>query len=59
MEQNPDTKNWLCHIHSTPQAYYYERKKDAEKFCNKVNEAFEKGELYFDEDGNVKKEFKQ
>ena len=39
MKQNPDTKNWLCHIPSTPQAYYYERKKDAEKFCNKVNEA--------------------
>jgi hypothetical protein len=44
-EQNPLTKNWLCWIPDTPQAYYYPTEKRAEEFCNKVNRAFENGEL--------------
>ena len=44
-EQNPLTGDWLCWIPKTSQAYYYTTKKSAEKFCNKVNTAFSKGEL--------------
>lgn len=44
-KQNPLTGDWLCWIPETPQAYYYATKKSAERFCNKVNTAFSKGEL--------------
>ena len=54
-EQNPLTGDWLCWIPSTAQAYYVPKKSKAIKFCNKVNEAFDKGELEINEDGKVEK----
>jgi len=54
-EQNPLTGNWLCHIPNTPQAYYCKTKRQAEKFCDNVNMGFKRGELKFDEQGNVTK----
>jgi len=53
IEQNPETRDWLCWIPNTPQAYYYGNKKTALKFVNKVNKAFDKGDLYFNEVGKV------
>ncbi len=51
---NPLTNNWLCWIPNTSQAYYYPTKQSAERFCNKVNQAFEKGELRLDNGRVVK-----
>ena len=36
-------KNYLCYIPQTSQAYYVKSKKDAEKFCKKVNLAINNG----------------
>ena len=52
-KQNPDTKDWLCWIPNSSQAYYYRFKKDAKKFCEKINKLFADGTLCFDENGNV------
>lgn len=54
-KQNPLTGDWLCFIPGTPHAYYYATKKSAKDFCGKVNRAFEKGEIYFDEEGKIQK----
>jgi len=47
-EKNPLTGDWLCWIPDTPQAYYYPTKKKAKEFCDKVNKAFDNGEIKFD-----------
>lgn len=52
-KENPLTSNWLCWIPNTSQAYYCPKKKSAKEFCDKVNLAFEKGELFFDDDGKL------
>ena len=52
-KQNPLTGDWLCFIPETPQAYYCSTEKEAEKFCYKINQAFEAGELKFDDKGRV------
>ena len=54
-KKNPLTGDWLCWNPDTPQAYYYPTKKKAIEFCNKVNSAFKKGELKFNEEGRVVK----
>lgn len=53
-KKNPLTGDWLCWIPKTAHAYYYSTKKSAKEFCDKVNKAFERKELYFDEQGNLK-----
>ena len=53
-KENPLIGDWLCWIPDTPQAYYLPTKKKAKEFCDKVNKAFEIGELKFD-DGRVVK----
>jgi hypothetical protein len=54
-KENPLTGDWLCWIPDTTQAYYYPTKKKAKEFCDKVNNAFEKGELKFNEECRVVK----
>jgi len=54
-KQNPLTGDWLCYIPGTAQAYIYENKRGAKKFCSNVNHAFERGDLIIDEDGCVKR----
>jgi len=54
MKQNPDTKDWLCYIQGTGQAYYYKFKRDAIKFCKNVNEDLEAGNLYFDSENKLR-----
>jgi len=54
-KQNPLTKDWLCHIPHSSQAYYARSEKEAKVFCDKVNKAFEDGDLYFDGEGTVQK----
>jgi len=54
-KKNPLTGDWLCWIPSTPQAYYYSTKKKAKVFCDKVNKAFEDGELIFNTKGIIVK----
>ena len=51
-KQNPSTGDWLCWIPGTSQAYYVKSKKQAKKFCNNVNEAFQSGKLII-ENGKV------
>jgi len=52
-KQNPLTGDWLCYISGTSQAYYYSNKKDAKKFCDRVNKAYENGEWAI-ENGEIK-----
>lgn len=54
-KENPITSDWLCWIPDTPQAYYCSTKKKAKEFCDKVNKAFDVGELKFGEDGRIVK----
>lgn len=54
-KQNPETKNWLCYIPKTAQAYYVSKKKDAIDFCKKINDAIISGELYFNDKGILTK----
>jgi len=44
-QENPLSGDWLCWIPRTVQAYYYPTKRQAKKFCDNVNQAFERGEL--------------
>ena len=52
-KKNNLTNDWLCWIPGTSHAYYYSTKKNAKEFCDKVNLAFEKGELSFGGDGKL------
>ena len=54
-KQNPLTNDWLCWIPNTSHAYYYSTEKGAKDFCNKVNNAFHKGELKFDSEEKLVK----
>lgn len=45
IEKSPITGDWLCWIPGTGQAYMEKKKKNAEKFAKKVNEALANGEL--------------
>ena len=51
-EKNPLTGDWLCWIPDTAIAYYCRTKKQAGKFCDEVNKAFEVGKLKF-KDGRI------
>lgn len=44
-KENPLTGDWLCWIPDTTQAYYCKTQSSAKTFCDKINKAFEKGEL--------------
>lgn len=46
---NPLTKDWLCWIPNTPQAYYCETEKKAKNFCAEINNAFKVGKIKFNE----------